>query len=118
MRGLIITFLLALALVIATYVLMVGALKPDESNKTNTVNTPAASETPTIITTKTNNENALSRQAMENVIDCYGGKPVFLDPQNSRPLYPDCEQLLRIYQGQTTDPEQVLKLLSNTSTNK
>ncbi|MCF6293935.1 MAG: hypothetical protein L3J04_11135 [Robiginitomaculum sp.] len=111
MKGLIITFLLALALVIATYALMVGALKLPEFEKTSRSNAPTTTTTPPS-TSEAGNENTLSREAMENVIDCYGGKPVFLDPQNSRPLYPDCEQLLRIYQGQTTEPEQVLKLLS------
>jgi len=113
MKGLIITFLLALALVIATYVLMVGALKLPELEKTSRSNAPTISTTTPPGTSEAGNENTLSREAMENVIDCYGGKPVFLEPQSSRPLYPDCEQLLRIYQGQTTDANQVLKLLSN-----
>jgi hypothetical protein len=114
MKGLIITFLLALTLVIATYVLMVGAFKRPETKQQVMINTPTTLKRSNIALTE--NDNALSRQAMENVIDCYGGKPVFLDPQNSRPLYPDCEQLLRIYQGQTTDPEQVLKLLGANQT--
>jgi len=114
MKGLIATFLLGLALVLGSYVLMVRAIdRPQPSNSMLDANLePAFTGVQPVGTASRSPSNSLSRAAMEQVIDCYAGKPVYLDPEKSRPLYPSCEQLLRIYQGQTSDPEMVLMLLS------
>ncbi len=112
----VVLFLFALALIIGSYAVMVRAV-----GTTNKQYSARAYESgsdlpfaPSSENTKASSAsgNRLSSTAMEQVIDCYAGKPVYLDPEKSRPLYPSCEQLLRIYQGQTTDPQKVLALLA------
>jgi len=114
MKGLVLTFAFALLLLFGTYALMVGAIKiPLRVPAPDRMDIASSSPIPLADPDKPISGNRLSRQAMEQVIDCYAGKPVYLDPEHSRPLYPSCEHLLRIYQSQTTDPASVLALLVN-----
>ncbi|VAV92635.1 hypothetical protein MNBD_ALPHA06-811 [hydrothermal vent metagenome] len=118
MKGFILPLLAAFALLAGTYGLMIGAISLPVGQPQK-IRFPTVSQEQQLVvpdqnpvqTPATEADNHLSREAMEQVIDCYAGKPVYLDPDNQRPLYPSCERLLRIYQGQTTEPEAVLKLL-------
>ncbi len=114
----VILFLFTLALIIGSYAVMVRAV--GTTNKQYSAKSYESGSDLSFVPpmqdaeTSSASGNRLSSTAMEQVIDCYAGKPVYLDPEKSRPLYPSCEQLLRIYQGQTTDPQKVLALLVET----
>jgi hypothetical protein len=115
MKGMLIPLLFALALLAGSYGLMVGAIRLPVT--ANSAPVPAGNIEVTIGSKDSkpdaDDKAPFSREAMEQVIDCYAGKPVYLDAQKLHPLYPPCERLLRIYQGNTTDPEAVLALLAN-----
>lgn len=114
MKGLVWTFVLGATLLVGTYAVMIGAVTFPGFQSPRRAEAPALG-TPRIQKEARSNGDTvtLTREAAQNVIDCYAGKPVYLQPGSRRPLYPPCDELLRIYMDLTTDPDEVLALLAD-----
>lgn len=114
MKGLLWTFGLGITLLLGTYAVLIGAISLPGKDVPHTTEVPAVEpDKPAPGPAKDADDTVtLTREAAQNVIDCYAGKPVYLVPGTSRPLYPPCDRLLRIYMDETSDPERVLALLA------